>query len=143
MISDYMKIDHRDCDALFAEAEKSVIDGDFAQAHSQFLVFSEGTLQHFNKEEQALFPTFEQVTGNSDGPTSMMRFEHEQMRGLLDKMTDAVKQQDKDAFLSVAESMMIMMQQHNMKEEQMLYTMCDRMIPADLKQQTLDTMQAM
>lgn len=29
-----------------------------------------------------------------------------------------------------------------MKEEQMLYAMCDRMIPQDLKEQTLEKMKA-
>ena len=58
-----------------------------------------------------------------------MRFEHEQVRGLIGKMADAVEKQDRDAYLSLAESMMILLQQHNMKEEQMLYAMCDRVMP--------------
>jgi len=35
---------------------------------------------------------------------------------------------------------MILLQQHNMKEEQMLYAMCDRMIPQDEKEKTLEVM---
>jgi hemerythrin-like domain-containing protein len=69
-----------------------------------------------------------------------MRFEHEQVRGLIGKMAEAVEKQDKDAYLSLAESMMILLQQHNMKEEQMLYAMCDRVMPQDVKEKSLSIM---
>jgi hemerythrin-like domain-containing protein len=55
-------------------------------------------------------------------------------------MAEAVESQDKDVYLSLCESMMILLQQHNMKEEQMLYAMCERLLPPDLKEETLATM---
>jgi len=140
IISSYMRNEHRTCDDLFATAEKSVIDGDFEKAEEQFLLFSNETLRHFKKEEESLFPTFEELTGSTEGPTRIMKFEHEQVRGLLGKMADAVENKDSDAYLSLAESMMILLQQHNMKEEQMLYAMCDRTIPQDIKEKTLEAM---
>jgi hemerythrin-like domain-containing protein len=69
-----------------------------------------------------------------------MVFEHEQVRGLIGKMAEAVESKDKDAYLSLAESMMILLQQHNMKEEQMLYAMCDRVIPKEHRETLLETM---
>ena len=143
IISNYMRVEHRECDEIFTAAEKSVIEEDFEQAEKQFLLFSEDTLTHFKKEEEALFPTFEEITGNTEGPTRMMRYEHEQMRGLIGKMAEAIEKKDRDTYLSIAESMMILLQQHNMKEEQMLYAMCDRAIPQDKKETTLETMKAM
>lgn len=143
IISQYMREEHRHCDESFAEAEKAVIEKDFAKAKEQFIIFTDDTIKHFQKEEESLFPTFEKVTGNTEGPTRVMRFEHEQVRGLMGKMAQAIESQDSDAYPSLAESMMILLQQHNMKEEQMLYAMCDRMIPQDLKEQTLATMKAM
>jgi len=137
-----MKAQHRECDEIFAAAEKSVIDGDFEQAEKQFLLFADDTLNHFKREEESLFPTFEELTGSSEGPTQMMRYEHEQIRGLIGNMAKAVEEKDTDAFLSIAESMMIMLQQHNMKEEQMLYAMCDRVIPQEVKETTIETMKA-
>ena len=142
IISNYMRAEHRECDEIFTSAEKSVIEGNFEQAEKQFLLFSNDTLTHFKKEEEALFPTFEEITGNTEGPTRMMRYEHEQMRGLIGRMAEAIESKDKDAYLSIAESMMILLQQHNMKEEQMLYAMCDRAIPQDKKEATLKTMKA-
>ena len=135
-----MRTEHRACDELFATAEKHVIDGDFEKAEEQFVLFADETLRHFKKEEESLFPTFEELTGNTEGPTRIMKFEHEQVRGLLGKMAEAVENKDNDAYLSLAESMMILLQQHNMKEEQMLYAMCDRMIPQETKESTLETM---
>ena len=142
IISNYMKAQHRECDEIFAAAEKSVIDGNFEQAEKQFVLFADDTLNHFKREEESLFPTFEELTGNSEGPTQVMRYEHEQIRGLIGNMAKAIEEKDTDAFLSVAESMMIMLQQHNMKEEQMLYAMCDRVIPQDVKETTIENMKA-
>ncbi|MBU1667155.1 hemerythrin domain-containing protein [bacterium] len=143
IITQYMREEHRHCDDVFADAEKAVIDGDFQKAEERFIAFADDTLKHFKKEEETLFPTFEEVTGNTEGPTRVMRFEHEQVRGLIGKMAGAIEKKDKDAYLSLAESMMILLQQHNMKEEQMLYAMCDRMIPQDIKEQTLEKMKAL
>jgi len=142
MITQYMRDEHRHCDDGFTDAEKAAIDGDFKKAEEQFIIFADDTLKHFKKEEELLFSTFEQVSGNREGPTRVMCFEHEQVRGLIGKMAEAIEKEDKDAYLSLAESMMILLQQHNMKEEQMLYAMCDRMIPQDLKEQTLEKMKA-
>ena len=140
IISHYMKGEHRACDTLFADAEKAVIEGDFKKAEELFVRFAEETLGHFEKEEEILFPTFEKVTGSTEGPTNMMRYEHEQMRDLIGRMAGAVEEQDKDAYLSIAESMMILLQQHNMKEEQMLYAMCDRVIPQEKKESTVEAL---
>ncbi len=141
IITNYMRNEHRTCDGLFVDAEKSVIDGDFTKAKEQFLTFADETLKHFKKEEDELFVTFETITGSDEGPTRIMRFEHNQVRGLMGKMAEAVENGDKDAYLSLAESMMILLQQHNMKEEQMLYTMCDRMMSQDIKEKTIATME--
>jgi len=82
IISHYMKGEHRACDEVFAEAEKAVIENDFAKAQDLFVKFAEDTLGHFEKEEKILFPAFEEVTGSKEGPTNVMRYEHEQMREL-------------------------------------------------------------
>jgi len=137
-----MRNEHRDCDELFALAEKSVMDANFEEAEKKFLLFADETLKHFKKEEETLFPTFEKISGSSEGPTMVMRHEHEQVRGLIGKMAGAIENKESDAYLSMAESMMILLQQHNMKEEQMLYAMCDRMIPQAEKEKTLEAMKA-
>jgi len=135
-----MKNEHRKCDTFFAKAEEAVARGDWEVAEEEFLTFSNETLTHFKKEEEELFPAFEAQTGSSEGPTQVMRYEHEQVKGLIGKLAEALENQDKDAYLSLAESMMILLQQHNMKEEQMLYAMCDRVLPPETKECTLEAM---
>ena len=73
-----------------------------------------------------MFPEFEQKTGMVQGPTQMMRHEHQQMRSLISQMKTAIDNEDKNKFFGLSETLMIMMQQHNMKEEQMLYPMTDQ-----------------
>jgi len=140
IVSQYMTPEHRECDTIFAQAESYVAGGDWEQAEAAYIKFANETLLHFKKEEETLFPAFEAQTGSTQGPTQVMIFEHEQVKGLIGKMAEAVESKDKDAYLSLAESMMILLQQHNMKEEQMLYAMCDRVIPRDDREALIETM---
>jgi len=142
IISQFMTQEHRDCDTTFAKAEQLAADGKWEEAEQAFLEFSNDVLKHFKREEEELFPAFEAQTGSAEGPTQVMRYEHEQVRGLIGKLAEAIESQDRDAYLSLCESMMILLQQHNMKEEQMLYAMCDRILPPELKTETLEKMKA-
>jgi len=135
-----MKDEHRECDTLFAGAEEAIALNKWEVGEKRFLAFANETLTHFKKEEEELFPTFEAQTGNTQGPTQVMRFEHEQVKGLIGKMAEVLEKKDRDAYLSLAESMMILLQQHNMKEEQMLYSMCDNILPPEIKEETLAKM---
>ncbi|MDD5240492.1 MAG: hemerythrin domain-containing protein [Sulfuricella sp.] len=133
-ISSYMTSDHHRCDELFAQAEATVSGQDWAAIAAGLRAFLESMQHHFKMEEDVLFPAFEQRTGMSMGPTQVMRMEHAQMRELFDAMADAVKQQDRDEFLGQAETLLVMMQQHNMKEEQMLYHMADQALAGEMEE---------
>jgi hemerythrin-like domain-containing protein len=80
---------------------------------------------HFDMEEKVFFPRFEAASGMTMGPTQVMRQEHAQMRDLFAAMEEALAGRDADAYLGDAETLLIMMQQHNAKEEQILYPMLD------------------
>lgn len=129
-IRETLTADHRSCDDLFANAEQAAGDGDLVAAQAAFNAFQAAMLAHFASEEQILFPAFEMQTGMHQGPTQMMRFEHEQMRGLMDAATAALGAGQPEDFLEQAETLLIMMQQHNMKEENVLYPMCDQHLAA-------------
>ncbi len=139
-ISSYLTNEHRECDNIFANAEKAIANGDFKNGKEEFLKFADETLLHFKKEEEEFFPLFEKITGSSEGPTNVMKYEHEQVRGLMGKMAKAIEDENKDIYLSLAESMMILLQQHNMKEEQMLYAMADRVIESQKVQELISKM---
>jgi len=93
-------------------------------------------------EERVMFLEFENKTGMTQGPTAIMRHEHTQMRGLLEEMRKAIEAKDKDKFFGNSETLMILMQQHNMKEEQMLYPMAQQHLSADAER-IIDMMNSM
>jgi hemerythrin-like domain-containing protein len=125
-ISEFMTFKHRECDQLFSEAENAVVSTNWEEAKVKWQVFKADLEDHLNMEENVLFPQFEEATGMTQGPTMVMRMEHQQMRSICSKLEDALLASDKDTFLGLSESLMIFIQQQNMKEEQMLYPMADR-----------------
>jgi len=133
-IKEFMAQDHKDCDSLFADAETAAAAENWDQATQSFKAFIAAMEHHLGMEENVLFPAFEQATGMTMGPTQMMRMEHAQMRELFSEMQEAVDNKQSDDYLGSGETLLILMQQHNMKEEQILYTMLDQHLHEDSDQ---------
>ena len=129
-IRELMAADHRHCDDCFAEVERAVADKAWDKAKAAFAHFHEAMIKHFDAEEDLLFPAFEDQTGMRMGPTQVMRGEHAQIRALLEAADVALAAHDADEYLGNAETLLIMTQQHNMKEENILYPMCDQHLMA-------------
>jgi hemerythrin-like domain-containing protein len=129
---------HRHCDDLFVAAEVSAQRGDWSAAAPAFERFNDQMKAHFDAEEGLLFPAFEAATGMSAGPTQMMRHEHEQMRSLLSQLEAACAAHDGESYAGVAETLLMLMQQHNMKEENILYPMCDQALGAEAERVALE-----
>ena len=122
--------DHRQCDLLWAEVEAA--EGDTSAALKAWQRFTEAMERHFQMEEQVLFPAFEEATGmHGHGPTVVMRMEHQQMRGVLATMEEAAAAEDLDLLLDHGDTLLMLIQQHNAKEEGMLYPMSERSVGAD------------
>jgi len=130
-ILDFLGSDHRACDDLFASAETAAAQKNWDSARSLFERFQAAMAHHLAMEEDVLFPAFEARTGMSAGPTQVMRMEHEQMRGLLQDMASAVAACNQDGYLGLSETLNMLMQQHNLKEETMLYPMSDQVLGGD------------
>jgi hemerythrin-like domain-containing protein len=126
-ISEFLSQDHRHCDARFAELEGLLLRADWNGAGAALEAFAEATLHHFAMEEAVLFPALEQATGQPQGPTRVMRMEHADMRQLLDELREAMATRDREACAGVTDTLLIMLQQHNTKEEQVLYPLADRL----------------
>ncbi len=122
-IPEYMTAKHRECDDYFSEAETAVAKEDWALALEKWQLFANELAEHLGQEEETLFPQFEEETGMTAGPTQVMRMEHQQMRALVQDLDNALAAKEKDEYLGLSETLMVMMQQHNMKEEMMLYPM--------------------
>ena len=85
-IPEYMTQKHRECDDVFTAAEAAVSNKNWSLAIAKWQLFTQELLQHFSQEEDTLFPAFEEASGMTQGPTQMMRMEHQQMRSLLTEL---------------------------------------------------------
>jgi iron-sulfur cluster repair protein YtfE (RIC family) len=131
-LKDFFALDHRRCDEKWAEVEAAAQAGNLELEKECWRTFQTEMLRHLRMEEEVMFPAFEQATGmTGGGPTFMMRAEHEQMRGLLEQIGAAVDAGDYDELLDLGDTLLMLIQQHNQKEEQMLYPMAERALTAD------------
>ncbi len=129
-IKEYLSNDHVKCDQLFAAMEDAASNS-LADAQELAQEFVKETEHHFQMEERVMFAEFEQKTGMTQGPTAVMRQEHTQMRALMQQILEVIDADDKNKFFGLTETLMILLQQHNMKEEQMLYPMAQQHLMAE------------
>jgi hemerythrin-like domain-containing protein len=123
--------------------EKGAIELESARDVLVFLrTFLDGC--HHGKEEQRLFPAMERCgLPPHAGPTAVMRQEHEMGRGHVRKMGDAVAafetgdRRAVDAFASEARGFTDLLREHIAKEDQILFPMADRMLPAAVQDELL------
>ena len=126
---DFFTHDHRTCDQTWIAVEDAAEAGDQTAMAAAYAKFRGEMLHHFKMEEDVLFPAFEEATGMTQGPTTMMRMEHEQMRGVLGQMDTACAAGEATALTDLGDTLLMIIQQHNAKEEGMLYPMASEHIP--------------
>ena len=130
-IGEFMINHHHQCDEMFAQAEAAVAEGDWASAQQRFEAYAQQMERHFDMEDNLLFPQFDQRTGHVGGPTMVMKMEHNQMRVVIHEMRAAVETKDAQQYLGHSETLLVLMQQHNFKEEGVLYNMIDHLFADD------------
>ncbi len=134
-LAEFMQAHHKHCDELFARAEDAARAGDREGLRAAFAAFETQMERHFRMEEEGFFPEFDRRTGmHGGGPTAVMRDEHAQMRGLLRQLAAAAEGGDTEDYLAIADTLLILMEQHNEKEEHMLYPMADEAFAGDVEQ---------
>lgn len=117
---------HAVCDELFAASEAAAHAADWPACEDALRRFQAGVEAHFVAEETILFPAFEAATGMADGPTAMMRYEHAQIRESMRQLAESLEHRDADGFSGAAEALLVLIGQHNVKEQNILYPMCDQ-----------------
>jgi iron-sulfur cluster repair protein YtfE (RIC family) len=126
-IVEFMSNDHKSCDNQFALAEEAAHAGQWQEAEAAFMAFNQHMTQHFLTEEEHLFPAL-LAAGGPNGPVQVMHMEHAQMNSLLGQMTPMVANKNLQGYSGLAETLLILMQQHNLKEEQILYPIAQRLL---------------
>ena len=130
IITDSFTHDHRRCDHLLAAAETIVDSNDWAAIESSAEALIDAMNRHFALEEDTLFPELARVFLVAANPIEVMRSEHAQMRQLFEDLSAAVRARDRDVYLGVIETLHFAVQQHNSKEECVLYPMADGALKA-------------
>lgn len=125
ILSQALGDDHRRCDRLLAATETAATGKDWDAIAHDSGVFGAAMERHFLFEEQRLFPELEARAPMAAGPTGVMRMEHQQMRQLMRDFAGAVVNRNKDDCLGILETLHMVTQQHNAKEEAILYPMAD------------------
>ncbi|HZD52949.1 MAG TPA: hemerythrin domain-containing protein [Woeseiaceae bacterium] len=124
--------DHDACNEKWARVEE-LLDGDDAVALQEaWEDFDRSTRRHLAMEEEVLFPEFEARSGmGHSGPTVVMLQEHEQMRALLDEIRFAIESGDTGEVYDLGDTLHMLTQQHNVKEEGMLYPMAEQVLAGE------------
>lgn len=126
-ISHYLEADHLHCDRLFGHLESCVTEGRSDEFDAVFATFSQAMERHFLREEKVLFVEFERATRGS-GPTRLMGMDHLHLRAAIVRMADAIEERNVAAFFRHADTLRIMLHEHNLKEESVHYLMFDRIL---------------
>ena len=130
-VNDALGWDHDRLDGLEQAAAEAWTAGNAGEAARLHLRFAHGLLRHIRFEDTTLFPAFERATGMppDHGPTAVMRVEHRAIEQLLQDLKDAVSSGSRPGE-STRDDLRALLHQHNVKEENVLYPMLDRSIPA-------------
>lgn len=129
-VTAFYEKDHDRLDELFKTFQASK-RSDFIKAKEVFKEFKVGLQRHIVWEEELLFPMWEEKTGMiEDGPTPVMRFEHEQIKQLLEAIHRKVEEQNLDTDQD-EQTLSNLLSSHNRKEERALYPAIDNVISPD------------
>ena len=129
-VTAFYEKDHDRLDELFKTFQTSK-RSDFIKAKEAFKEFKVGLQRHIVWEEK---------TGMiEDGPTPVMRFEHEQIKQLLEAIHRKVEEQNLDTDQS-EQALFNLLSSHNRKEERALYPAIDNVTSAEEREKVFSNM---
>ncbi len=127
-IHEYLGNDHDHCDKMFVNSENSVSQEAWADAYVAWRTFHNALEKHFTREEKVLFVAIKAAGDGCDGPVNVMRLEHRHIRDMVIDLDHAISRRDRIGYLNMSDTLLVLMQQHNAKEENILYPLCDRVL---------------
>lgn len=118
----FFEQDHRDCDARWTDVEELLDTADTDSARGAWQKYDAGMRRHLAMEEDVLFKSFDAMSEVSGaGTTAVLRMEHQQIRKLLDQIGSAIASGDAESALNIGDTLLILTEQHNAREEATLY----------------------
>lgn len=128
-VNEFLMGDHRRLEVIVAEAERLARAEQFDASSRLFADFRCGLERHIEMEEQILFPILENGAWGGQGPTSGMRFEHQEIRRLMKGAADAVAEGDAVFFFGTLGQLKRDLDDHNLKEDRVLSPEVERAFP--------------
>jgi iron-sulfur cluster repair protein YtfE (RIC family) len=129
VIADSFTADHHRCDRLLAATERALADADWPGTTAAVATLCTAMEGHFALEEGVLFPELAEVFRVAANPIEVMVAEHAQMRALFADLEEAAAAQKRGDCRGLLETLHFLVQQHNYKEEGVLYPMADGALP--------------
>ncbi len=127
-VSDYLGWDHARLDVILNDVSRLVGQKAYVDASRAFAEFACGLNWHIEAEETTLFPAFEEKTGIVQGPTVVLREEHRVIQRCIVEVTSALATSDAGTIERAISDLRETLGDHNIKEEQVLYPMTDRVM---------------
>lgn len=138
-ICEYLAAEHQRCDRLFSKVESCIVQRDWEAAGKQFLLFEDAMGRHIVMEESILFPAFMNAVSGASAPIAMLRSEHQRLKLIFERFAESLQERNLREFALHADSYVLLVRQHSMKEEEMLYPLLDRIL-ADSRGRIVDAM---
>ncbi len=124
-VKEFMEADHDRLDSIYKEFKENK-HAEISKAKDLFAEFKQGLERHIVWEEEILFPVFEDKTGmKTQGPTIVMRMEHEQIKSCLKRILEKVSNNDPHTE-DIEKELEMVLGGHNEKEESILYPWIDQ-----------------
>ena len=111
---------HYQCNALLDQLDVQVQREEWLLALASHASFRQSTREHFEAEEETLFPAFERSDMGSLGSTELMRAEHRRMSIMMECMSGALAVRDVRAYLELSLQLRTLLVQHARKEDFLL-----------------------
>ena len=128
----FFEQDHRDCDARWIDVEELLDAEDIEMAQAAWHKYDASMRRHIAMEEEVLFPAFDAKSGTAgSGPVAVMKLEHRQMEGLLEQIGEAMDAGRAEQAMELGDTLLMLVQQHNDKEEGMLYPAAENLLTSD------------
>jgi hemerythrin-like domain-containing protein len=125
----FFEQDHRDCDARWVDVEELLDADDIEMAQAAWRKYEASMYRHLAMEEEVLMPAIEAKGGEADEAViEIISAEHEQMRGLLEQISEAIQSGDAGQAIELGDALLMLVQQHNESEENLLYPMAEDLL---------------
>lgn len=132
-ITSCLKSDHDRLDRLLEETVSVLERRDLRALRLRFPELARQLRDHMRFEEEFMFPIVERTLCNAEGPTCVMRRDHQEIEDRLAGMTAALYLGDLAAFRDEHLALTLSLENHNGREERVLYPAIDRILDDDAR----------